>query len=234
MPEQQKVEISSKEIVEKIIKQLTPTGWYDILRYWFIDPQMEEIIDTLKQYTNNGDRWVPGIKNVFRWMISTPYDKVRMVFLVDESSNLLDYNTGIPLHSEPIVKDGKTVKLSASWTADSLQWSMGVPKEERNYNLLRWTEQGVLLVPLASTCRSEGMPHYKLWESMIPRIIEKINLKGDIPIILIGEKSIVYEDYFTSRHVRCIKKKSGWSDHGWSQWVDQVMEETKQKPIKWI
>src|SRR4051812_1212846 len=101
MPEQ-KTELSSKEIVQKIQEQLKDSGWHAALRFWWIDSQFEEIIDTLKQYTKEGNRWVPGAGKMLRWLKETPYDQVKVVMLIDESSNLLDYHQGIPLHSEPV------------------------------------------------------------------------------------------------------------------------------------
>jgi uracil DNA glycosylase len=229
----EKKELSSQEIIAKIQEQLTPSGWYDAMRFWWISSDFEKIIVTLKEYITEGKRWVPGAAKMFRWMKECPYDKVKVVILVEDVSGFIESNTGIPLHIDAEkTPEGKEIKRKPLAVADDLLKGLNLPEDEKSYDLLKWCKQGVLLVPLSPTCRITGAAHYHLWSSMYPRLWEMINKKGDIPIILIKDKAIAHEDYLASSNIRKIVYPV-WKDKTWHIWVNDVLKSQKKSAIKW-
>jgi len=228
----QKIELTSKEIAAKIAKTVDKTGWDTALRMWWISTEFEEIIDKLKEYSDIGYTWCPVAKNIYQFLKKVKYQDVRVVIMVDEPINIVDHNTGIPLHIQPIVRANKTITPKPLWTIQDMMKSMGIPEEKRTYNLDRWMEQGVLLIPTALTVRVQGTAHKKLWEPFHMRLIEQINKLGDIPVILIKTAAIEYENHYSSSNVRVIKSPP-WTDKEWYKWVNQVLENNNQKPIVW-
>lgn len=224
-------EISSEEIASKIYRSLEKSGWGPILRLFLMDTAFLEIIDTLKLHTKEGRVWLPGIKNMYRFLRECIYSKLKCVIMVNECSTFLDYNTGIPLHLDPITRDGKTFNLKPSRTADNMLWSLGIPRDQRVHSMLPYTAQGVLLLPVNPTCRMEGVAHKKLHDPLMFRIIEAINKKGDIPIILLGNVA-EYEPYYTSANIRKIYTRY-WSDELWSQWANEKLLDIGMVPVKW-
>lgn len=230
----EKKELSTQEIIGKVQDQLNTCGWYDAMRFWWISSEFEKIINTLKEYIREGKRWVPGAGKMFRWMKECPYDKVKVVIVVEDVSAFIEANTGIPLHMDPEkTPEGREIKRKPLPLADELLRGIVEPDAEKSYNFLKWCKQGVLLVPLSPTCRISGAAHYQLWSPLYPRLWETINKKGDIPIVLVKDRAISYEDHFSSSNIRKILYPI-WKDKSWHIWVNDILKSQNKTPINWV
>jgi hypothetical protein len=211
-----------EEIISKINEKLKPSGWYDQLRIFLESDDFSDIIEELrKKVEEDKQRFCPALNTAFRFLEAVPFDKVKTIILIDFISNKLEQSNGICLS----IKKG-----DPDYTPYNIFRSINQDYHDAN----KWAEQGVLILPLAITSRIEGKAHKKLWAPFILRIIEKINKQhSNVPWVFIGSDTWQYEEDVISTHIRKMELKNPIEDKEWSSWVNTILLEQKQTPIKW-
>ena len=212
-----------QEIIKKINERLKPTGWYDEMRIFLESSDFSSIIETLKKKVEvDKQRFCPGLGSAFRFLENIQYEKVKAVIVVEHTTNRLDQADGVPLSTLDEYYD--SVPRTIFKSIDN------VP----TYDVLKWLEQGVLLVPLSLTSRIDGKAHKKLWQPFLMRIIEVVNKKEkNIPWVLLGTDSWQYEDDIASPYIRKVEIKKPMEDTNWASWINQVIGDHGRSPIKW-
>jgi uracil DNA glycosylase len=211
-----------QEIVKKINSKLQDSNWYDELRIFLESSDFSDILIELKKKVEvDKQRFCPSISTAFRFMEQVPVDKIKTVLLIDYIPNKLEYATGMVLSNKV---------RQCDYVVSELLRTVGykIPNPEK------WVEQGVLVVPLALTCRIEGKAHKKLWTPFIMRLIESINKKHpNIPWVLIGSDTWKYEEDIASEHVRKMEFKMPFADKEWSQWINNIFLNQGKALITW-
>ena len=229
----EKEKITPKEVASKIVEGLEGTGWDKELRTWWIDSDFRNILKFLLNQVERGERFVPAASKMFRWMKEVPYNRVRVVILVDNVSYFID-NSGIPLHyDDKFDFKGLQIKQVISRKAEYILTSLGVPPKMQHHNRTDWLKQGVLLVPaMGITRKLESIKHNDLWKVFYPRLWEVINRK-DVPVVIFEDEVIKeWQDFFEEKNIVRVKTPI-YANKIWHEQVNKLLQERGKQPIRW-
>lgn len=73
-----------EEYAKKLYEMLKPSGWHDILKGFLLSEDFVNIIKTLENCVENGERFTPPLRQVFNAFIECPYDKCKVIMLAQD------------------------------------------------------------------------------------------------------------------------------------------------------
>jgi len=159
------------EIKEKILIKLKPSGWDRIFRSFIHSSDFDMIIKKLAQQSKDGKRFTPPLKDVFRAFEECPYNELKVVIVGQDPYPQFGVADGIAFSC------GKTEQLQPSLkylldAVDRTVYNNG-NLVDRNPDLKRWANQGILLLNTALTT-NVGMigQHYVIWKPFIAYLFD--------------------------------------------------------------
>ena len=162
------------------MKEIIHNDWQHILADQFQAPYYLELREFLKdEYSTQ--RIHPDMYHIFEALELTPYDQVKVVILGQDPYHGADQAHGLSFSVQPGVK----IPPSLRNIYQELQSDLGIPPVQHG-NLVRWAEQGVLMLNTVLTVR-EGQAYShrgKGWEQLTDAIIERLN-EREKPIVFI-------------------------------------------------
>jgi uracil DNA glycosylase len=73
--------IDLEEIKQKLFNILEPSGWGKILKPFIFSGDFDNILIELVRLSNEGKRFTPTLKQVFRAFEECPYDELKVVVM---------------------------------------------------------------------------------------------------------------------------------------------------------
>lgn len=142
--------INLEEIKLKLIEKLTPSGWATKLRGFIQSSDFEKILNELYKQRSEGKRFTPPLKYVFRAFEECPVDKLRVIMIGQDPYPHLNIADGLAFSCSLTNKPQPSLK-NIFEAVDATVYD----NERREYdpNLVRWANQGVLLLNSALTCQ---------------------------------------------------------------------------------
>ncbi len=191
--------INLEEIKEKLIEKLQPSGWAQKLRGFIQSSDFDKVLETLYKLREDGKRFTPPLKQVFRSFEECPVDKLHVIIIgqdpyphfgVADGLAFSCANTGKPQPS--LVKIFEAI--------DSTVYD----NERREYNpdLTRWANQGVLLLNSALTCEIDKVgSHYNVWKEFIAYVMDILNFTDSgLIFVLMGKQAQELEGLIGDHH----------------------------------
>lgn len=234
--------VNIEEIKDKLIERLKLNGWTDKLKGFIYSSDFDEVIQKLIDSRENGKRFTPPLKHVFRAFEECSYHDVRVVIIGQDPYPQLG------------VADGLAFSCSLTGTPQpSLEYMFNAIEETvyqgfptyQDPDLKRWANQGVLLLNSALTTEI-GKPatHYTIWQPFINYVLDVINtLNGSTIFILMGKKAQEFEDLLGPHHhifkvshpASAAYNKSVWNCEDVFNQVNQLIEQRNgpEFKIKW-
>jgi len=182
------------EIAEKLSQKLKESGWSDLLKSFLVSEDFKSIFCTLEQTVQDGLRFTPPLKDVFRAFEACPYDKLRVVIVGQDPYPQLGVADGIAFSCS---KTGKP-EASLRYIQEAIQRTVYQDvKADQSADLSRWSNQGVLLLNTALTTQVGKVgKHYDIWHPFIMFLIDILNYKrNDITWIFMGKKASEYSNF---------------------------------------
>lgn len=234
------------DTINKILKYLQGTGWDKAMSTYWKGGNFKEVIAQLHQFSDDDKKFVPKIKDVFRWMIECPYDKIKCVLFIDDPRNFIGI-PGIPYSQEhSTMAKSKAFKLhhtedtKENRNEDIEQFIRRLKRsddDEFNYDLTSWCNQGVLMIPYHVTHRVGLLSkvHADMWKEFRARLIEEVGYSyPDIPWVLVSPHTYRYRELINSKHILNVKIENARSDNNhWPFWINQQLAQTNKSPIIW-
>lgn len=191
--------INLEEIKEKLIEKLRPNGWADRLKGFIYSSDFEDLIQKLIDCKENGKRFTPPLKYVFRAFEECPYNNVRVVIIGQDPYPQLGVADGLAFSCSLTGAEQPSLK----YIFNAIQ-STVYPDEPlaQDPDLKRWADQGVLLLNSALTTEI-GKPatQYDIWNPFLVYLLDILNYEhGSIIFILMGKKAQEFEDLLSSHH----------------------------------
>jgi uracil-DNA glycosylase len=191
----EKKKIDPKELQEKLHARLGPSGWADKLRGFTLSKDFIEIIEYLINETEEGKRFVPSLKYLFRAFEECSYNDTRVVIIGQDPYPQIGVPDGLAFSCS------LTQKAQPSLEYISKEINKTVYPDREDYSiidLLPWAKQGVLLLNSALTVlnRQPGT-HYLLWRPFIVYFIDIMiwnQDKQDVVWVFMGNKAKEYMD----------------------------------------
>ena len=206
-----------RDLADKLIERLRPSGWADVLLPFLASVQFEEIITKLQREVAVGNRFTPPLKKVFRPFEDCPYSKLHTVFV------------GTEPYFTPEVADGLLLstpnggRKPAALVKFQREIAATVYKCEREFqnDLGYIASQGVLLLNAALTTKiGEQAGHYSIWRPFMNYLFfDVLSRNTDILFIYLGQAGHEYSDMLTGEHIQLFMEhpaqapREGWESH---------------------
>jgi uracil-DNA glycosylase len=235
----------AKQIQDKLIGKLVESGWASFMRAHLRSSDFNSIIEFLINENQEGRRFTPALKQVFRAFEECPVDKVKVVMI------------GQDPYPQPLVADGvafscsNTNKPEASlrYILDSIEdivpfEDRDVIDETKKFNLDRWSKQGVLMLNSALTTEVGKVgKHVEVWKTFMEYLIDMLNFQqSGIVWALMGKQAQQYEALIGDHHYivksthpayAAYMKQHKWDCNNLFNKINQQLVDTKREKIRW-
>lgn len=234
------------DTINKIMTYIKGSGWDKAMNIYWKNDNFREVITALHTFSDEDKKFVPKVKDIFRWMIECPYDKVKCVLFIDDSRNFIGI-PGIP-YSQDINSMSKSKAFKLHHTEDTKenrnedieQFIRRLKRSEEdkfNYDLTSWCNQGVLIIPFSLTHRVGVLSklHADLWKEFRARIVEELGYSyPDIPWVLVNPNIYKYRELINSDNILDVRIENARSTNNhWPFWINNLLVQSGKDPIIW-
>jgi len=232
--------VNLPQIKEKLIEKLKNTGWDRGLYTFLISSRFDDLLFKLLREAQDGKRFVPQIKYIFRPFEVCHLTDVRVVIMGQDPYPYANVPDGLAFSCSLKPRVEKSLEIMFKAINETVYNKENISKDG---NLQRWADQGVLLLNSALTT-SMGVPgtHHKIWSPVIANVLDTIIFnKPDTCFVLIGKYAKDWDDYIPGSFMK-IKlthpAASAYNDVPWEHEncfnrVNQHLISLNQEPIVW-
>ena len=229
-----------EQIQNTLHERLKPSGWGDKLKFFILSQDFYQILENLWQQSADGKRFTPVIKDIFKAFEECPYKDLKAIFI------------GQDPYPQAGVADG--ISFSCSYTQKaqpSLRYLLNEVEQtvypngmEFNYDLKRWSNQGVLMLNTALTCQIGKIgSHISLWKPFIIYLLDILgHYNSGLCYVFLGNKakvwakhvpSINYKFFVTHPASAAYKKQKHWDSNDLFNNINKVLTENNGDKIIW-
>lgn len=186
-------------VQQKLIDKLQPSGWAQKLKSFIMSHEFLEILTTLHDLRNEGKRFTPPLKSVFRAFEECPLADLKVVIIGQDPYPYLNVADGIAFSCGITRKN----QPSLDKIFDAVDRTVyPLEKVTHDPDLTRWSNQGVLLLNTALTCQVDKVgSHYDIWLNFIAYVIDMLSLTSSgLIFCLLGNKAQEMESLISPAH----------------------------------
>jgi len=192
-------QINLEEIKLKLVERLKPSGWAYKLKGFVQSSDFDKILQTLYKLREDGKRFTPPLKQVFRAFEECPHDKLKVIIIGQDPYPHLGVADGLAFSC------GNTDKAQPSLKNIFEAVEKTIHQEWPTYqdpSLVRWANQGVLLLNSALTCQVDKVgSHYNVWKEFIAYIMDILNYTDSgLIFVLMGKQAQELESMIGEHH----------------------------------
>jgi uracil-DNA glycosylase len=192
-------QINLEEIKLKLVERLQPSGWATKLRGFIQSSDFDKILDTLYKLRENGKRFTPPLKQVFRAFEECPVDKLKVIMIGQDPYPHFGVADGLAFSCSNTGKPQPSL-IKMFEAVDSTVYD----NENGDYDvdLTRWANQGVLLLNSALTCEIDKVgSHYNIWKEFIAYTMDILNFTDTgLIFVLMGKQAQELEGIIGEHH----------------------------------
>jgi uracil-DNA glycosylase len=191
--------INLVEIKEKLIEKLKPSGWANKLKGFIQSSDFNKILETLYNEREDGKRFTPPLKDVFKAFEECPEKDLKIVFIGQDPYPQLGVADGMAFSCGVTMKPQPSLRNMFEAIEETVY--QGFPTYQ-DPNLTRWANQGVLLLNTALTCQVDKIgSHYNIWNEFVMYVFDMLNFTNSgIIFILLGAKAQELESIIGPNH----------------------------------
>ena len=187
--------VDLNEVKLKLYEKLKASGWGDKLKTFIMGDEFDKILSHLLKEAQEGRRFTPQIKDIFKAFEKCPYKDLRILFIGDEPSNNIDYSDGLSFSfskfkiSMPLEVMFKTIEKTV-YGGSGYSWDK---------DLTRWAEQGVLLLNSSLTARIGVLNnHGNIWLPFMSFLLDTLKYYNPgLIYVLIGKNAKSLKDFIS-------------------------------------
>ena len=192
-------QVNLDEIKLKLIENLQPSGWSHKLRGFIQCSDFDKILAELYRLREDGKRFTPPLKQVFRAFQECPYDKLKVVIIGQDSYPQFGVADGMAFSC------GNTRIVQPSLREIFKEVEKTVYQEwptHQDPDLKRWANQGVLLLNTALTCQVDKPgSHTPIWHDFVMYLIDMITFTNTgLVFVLMGKHAHELESLINENH----------------------------------
>ena len=223
---------------QKIFNKLEPSGCGRVLKPFIFSIEFEKILTDLYNMSNNGQRFTPVLKDVFRAFEECPYDELKVVIVGQDPYPTINVADGIAFSCSKSQKEQPSLRF----ILDEVQ-KLYPDGYERPLDLVKWTRQGILLLNTALTTEVGKIGrHYELWAPFVAYVFDYLkNFNTGLVYLYLGKKSQEWIDScgdncvkFTASHpASAVYNGSKWDSKGVFREVQNTVKVLHNYTIHW-
>lgn len=179
--------VDLEDVKIKLYNKLKPSGWADKLKTFIMSSDMDKILSALLSDSQAGKRFTPPLKQVFRAFEECPYDKTKVVMMLQDPYPYAGVASGIAMSCE---NQGK-VMPSLRYVFLELEDTVYKDGYTWDPDLKRWSNQGVLMLnsALTTTIGKIGT-HYNIWQPFIAFLLDTLTFQNPgLVYVFMGKKA---------------------------------------------
>lgn len=182
---------------KKIINLLEMSGWAEKLRIFIKSDDMDKLLEKLLKESEENRHFTPTLKDVFNAFIKCPFDNIKLVMLGQDPYPQIGVADGLAFSCSKTGKAQPSLKYILKAVENTVK--IEHKSDNQSVDLIRWAEQGVLLLNTALTCQVDKVgSHYDIWSDFIFMIIDVINFqKPGTPFVLMGKQAQTFSPYIS-------------------------------------
>ncbi len=233
--------IDINEIKEKLNNKLIESGWARVLRGFIYSTEFNNILLALIKDAQDGKRFTPTLKNLFRAFEETPYNELKVVLVGQDPYPNVNQADGIAFSCS----NEKKALPSLKFILDAVNSTVyNGELESTDIDLKRWSNQGILMLNNALTCEI-GKPdtHTSLWKPMMAYLFDYLNnYNPGLTYLFLGKKAEINRDHLNENcNILCASHPASAAYLGSKKWdckdvFNKISDLTKKSynfDIKW-
>jgi uracil-DNA glycosylase len=235
-----KQNLDLEEIKQKMFEKLEPSGWGRIFKSFIFSSEFESILTQLAKLSNDGHRFTPPLKNVFRAFEECPYSNLSVVMIGQDPYPQLGVADGIAFSCS-----------NTNAPQPSLKYILG-EVNRTVYNghpnclhtdLTIWANQGILMLNTALTVEVNKIgSHYDIWKLFTAYLLDWLNnynpgliyvymgKKAEEWSVLTGENN---HKIFVKHPASAAYSGSKWNSNDMFNKISELVKESYGKTIIW-
>jgi uracil-DNA glycosylase len=159
------------EIKQKILIKLQPSGWDRVLKSFINSSDFENIIKELAKQSRDGKRFTPSLKYIFRAFEECPYNELKVVMVGQDPYPHFGVADGIAFSCSLTEQEQPSFKYLLDAIDRTVHDNQGIV--DRNPDLKRWSNQGILMLNTALTTNVGKVgQHYLIWRPFIAYLFD--------------------------------------------------------------
>lgn len=181
--------------------ELLGEEWYKILASEFEKDYMKNLCNFINVRRTQTTVYPPK-EEVFTAYKLTPYSKVKVCiigqdpYINEGEAHGLAFSTGNSRRTPSLKQIENAVRTEIYDEADDYDW---------NNNLVRWSNQGIMLLNKVLTVDSKNSNSHKGkgWEPFVLKTVMELDKKGDVIFLLWGKDAQVLKAVLKSKYIEC-------------------------------
>jgi uracil-DNA glycosylase len=230
-----------EEYKQKIYEKLVPSGWGRVFKSFIFSTEFENILLNLHSLSQDGHRFTPPLKDVFRAFEECPYDELKVVIVGQDPYPTLGVADGIAFSCSKSEKEQPSLRF----IHDEIEklYPIGTENYERPLNLAKWSRSGILLMNTAFTTEVGKIgKHYDIWAPMVAYIFDYLkNFNPGLVYVYMGKKSMEWADMCGENCTKFMVSHPASAAYNGSKWdskdvflkVRDTVQEIYNYKIQW-
>ena len=175
------------EIKTKLYERLKLSGWHDKLKTFILSQDFDNILKALLKDAQEGRRFTPVLKQVFRAFEECPYDKLKVVMIVQDPYIQANIADGIALSCG----NTGTVETPLKYMFKEIEDTIHKKGYTGDPDLARWSNQGILMLNVALTTNINKVgSHYLIWQPFIAFLLDILTFQNPgLIYVFLGKKA---------------------------------------------
>jgi uracil-DNA glycosylase len=206
-----------QEIKNKFYEKLKPSGWDVPLKGFINSFEFEKIVTSLYNLSNEGKRFTPPLKQVFRAFEECPYDKLQVIIIGQDPYPTLGVADGIAFSCSNTNKLQPSLKFILQEIDRTVYDNKVISKD---LDLKRWSNQGVLMLNTALTVEVGKIgSHYDIWKPFTAYLLDTLNTsKEQLIYVYMGKKAEEWSEITNNSNLKFSVKHPASAAYSGSKW----------------
>jgi uracil-DNA glycosylase len=228
--------INLAEKIKGLKDKVNGSGWEHILNPYLDSEDFYKTMQKLIKFVQEDKRFTPKMKDWFRTFTHCKYNDVKVIFIGQDPYPQVGVADGISFSCSYTMKEQPSLRH----IFNSLEKQY--PGYNRNPDLTRWSEQGVLMLNTALTVEINKIgSHYSLWRSFTEHLLKSISIeKSQLIVVLLGKKAQEWKKYLTNHiiieveHPAAAAYKGGvWNDQDLFIRINNTLKNQGKSLVNW-
>jgi uracil-DNA glycosylase len=212
-----KQKLDIEEIKQKMFEKLEPSGWGKVFKPFIFSGDFDNIITQLAQTANDGQRFTPTLKDIFKAFEECPYDKLKVILVGQDPYPQFGVADGIAFSCSKTNQLQPSLRYMLSEVNVTLYGGHPVSTD---VDLTRWANQGILMLntALTTTVNKIGQ-HYKIWQPFIAYLFDYLTLNHNgLVYVYLGKQAKEWADAISENNYKFFLSHPASAAYNGSKW----------------
>lgn len=213
---------------QKIFNKLEPSGWGRVFKPFIFSLEFEKILTDLYNLSNDGQRFTPVLKDVFRAFEECPYDQLKVVMVGQDPYPTIGIADGIAFSCSKTDKEQPSLRFILN------EVEKMYPFYYRPLDLKKWSNQGILMLNTALTTEVGKIgKHYEIWAPFSAYLFDYLkNFDPGLVYVFLGKKSQEWSDMCGENCTKFMVSHPASAAYNGSKWNSDGVFEKVQTTVK--